>query len=151
MSYSTPCSVCLKVYVGLHKRLSCIRDGPDGHLTQNSPVLIMSIPKLLSTRTRQFFRRPTILRRFAVSPSRPPGPPPTILPSDIPIEEETVPFYDPKYFLPVNPSDLLNNRYKILVKVRYGTTSTVWLAHDTQEYVLARLDTHSYVFTDGGV
>ena len=110
----------------------------------------MSIPKLLSTRPLQLFRQPATLRGLAVFACRPPGPPPTILPSDIPIEEETVPFYDPKYFLPVNPGDLLNNRYKILVKVGFGSTSTVWLAHDTQEYVLARLDTHSYVFTDGG-
>jgi hypothetical protein len=110
----------------------------------------MSIPKGLVTRTLQLFRRPATLRGFAVSASRPPGPPPTILPSDIPIEEETVPFYNPKYFLPVNPGDLFNNSYKMLVKVGFGSTSTVWLAHDTQKYVLARLDTHSHIFTDGG-
>jgi hypothetical protein len=76
--------------------------------------------------------------------------PPTILPADVPIEEERIPGYDPKRFLPVNPGDLLNNRYKIVVKVGWGTTSTVWLAQDTQRYVLARLDSYSYVFTDGG-
>jgi len=36
---------------------------------------------------------------------------PTILPVDIPIEEERVPGYDPKRFLAVNPGDLLKNRY----------------------------------------
>jgi hypothetical protein len=75
---------------------------------------------------------------------------PTILPADVPIEEERIPSYDPKRFLPVNPGDLLNNRYKIVVKVGWGTTSTVWLAHDTQQYVLVWLDSYSYVFTDGG-
>jgi hypothetical protein len=75
---------------------------------------------------------------------------PTILPANAPIEEERTPGYDPKRFLPVNPGDLLNNRYKIVVKVGWGTTSTVWLAHDTQRYVLAWLDSYSYVFTDGG-
>jgi hypothetical protein len=75
---------------------------------------------------------------------------PTILLADTPIEEERIPGYDPKRFLPVNPGDLLNNRYKIVVKLGWGTTSTVWLAQDTQRYVLAPLDTYSYIFTDGG-
>jgi len=74
----------------------------------------------------------------------------TILPAGIPIEEERIPGYDPKRFLAVNPGDLLNNRYKIVVKVGWGTTSTVWLARDTQRYVLAPLDAYSYFFTDGG-
>jgi serine/threonine protein kinase len=72
-----------------------------------------------------------------------------LLPADAPIEER-IPGNDPKRFLPVNPGDLLNNRYKIVVKVEWGTTSTVWLAQDTQRYVLARLHAYYYVFTDGG-
>lgn len=75
---------------------------------------------------------------------------PTILSADAPIEEEGVPGYNPKRFLPVNPGDLLNNRYKIVAKVGWGTSSTVLLAQDTQRYVLARLLTCSYVFIDGG-
>jgi hypothetical protein len=75
---------------------------------------------------------------------------PTILPAGVPVEEERIPGYDPKRFLPVNPGDLLNNRYKIVVKVGWGTASTVWLAQDTQRYVLALLDSYSYIFTDGG-
>ncbi|KAI9857138.1 MAG: hypothetical protein M1813_008629 [Trichoglossum hirsutum] len=59
---------------------------------------------------------------------------PTILPADTPIEEERIPGYDPKRFLLVNPGDLLNNRYRIVVKVGWGTTSTVWLAQDTQRW-----------------
>jgi hypothetical protein len=75
---------------------------------------------------------------------------PTILPADVPIEEERIPGYHPTHFLPVNLGDLLNNRYKIVVKVGWGTTSTVWLAQDTQRYVLARLEAYSHVFTDSG-
>lgn len=67
----------------------------------------------------------------------------TVLPADVPIEEERTPGYDPKRFLPVNPGDLLNSRYKIVVKLGWGTTSTVWLAQDTQKYVLAHLDSSS--------
>ncbi|KAG9233862.1 hypothetical protein BJ875DRAFT_351264, partial [Amylocarpus encephaloides] len=66
---------------------------------------------------------------------------------DAPIEEERIPSYDLKGFLLVNLGDLLNNRYKIVVKVGLGTTSTVWLAQDTQRYVLARLDAHLSVIS----
>jgi len=100
----------------------------------------------LVTRTLQLLRQPASSRGFMISASRSP----TILPADAPIEEERIPGYEPKRFLPVNPGDLLNNRYKIVVKVGWGTTSTVWLAQDTQRYVLARLDAYPYVFTDGG-
>ena len=75
---------------------------------------------------------------------------PKILPTDAPIEEERIPGYDPRRFLPVNPGDILNKRYRIVAKVGWGTTSTVWLAQDTQRYVLAKLDAYSYIFTDGG-
>lgn len=62
---------------------------------------------------------------------------PTILPSDVLVEEERIPGYDPKHFYPVNPGDLFHNRYETLAKVGWGTSSTVWLARDTQRYVLA--------------
>lgn len=65
-----------------------------------------------------------------------------ILPADVPIEEEKIPGYNPERFYPVNPGDLLNNRYKTVAKVGWGTTSTVWLARDTQRYVLVQLDVH---------
>jgi serine/threonine-protein kinase SRPK3 len=65
---------------------------------------------------------------------------PTILPADIPIEEETIPGFNSRNFYPVNPGDLLNNRYRIVAKVGWGTTSTVWLAQDTQQYVLSQLN-----------
>lgn len=62
------------------------------------------------------------------------GRPPIILPADIPIEEETIPGYDPKRFIPVNPGDILNNRYKVVAQVGYGSTSTVWLAQDIRRW-----------------
>ena len=96
----------------------------------------MPIPKVLVTRTLQLLRQAATSRGFVMAAS----PSPTILPADVPIEEERILGYDPQRFLPVNPGDLLNNRYKIVVKVGWGTTSTVWLAKDTQRYVLAQLD-----------
>ncbi|OCL03204.1 CMGC protein kinase [Glonium stellatum] len=59
---------------------------------------------------------------------------PTILSPDILIEEERIPGYNPKNFYPVNPGDILNNRYRIVAKLGWGTTSTVWLAQDTQRW-----------------
>lgn len=64
----------------------------------------------------------------------------TILPSNILVEEEQIPGYDPKHFYPVNPGDLLHSRYEMLAKVGWGTSSTVWLARDTKRYVPACLD-----------
>lgn len=63
---------------------------------------------------------------------------PKLLPTDIPIDEERMPGYDAKNFYQVHPGIFFNNRYKILTKVGWGVSSTVWLAHDTQEYVLAQ-------------
>ena len=71
-----------------------------------------------------------------MAPSRPP----TILPANIRIEEELIPDYNPKTFYPVNPGDILDDRYRVVAKVGWGTTSTVWLARDTRPYVLAQPD-----------
>ena len=57
---------------------------------------------------------------------------PTILPSDIPIEEELTPGYDPRYFYPVNPGDILHNKYEMTSKLGCGSSSTVWLGRDTR-------------------
>ena len=61
-----------------------------------------------------------------------------------------MPGYDPRWFLSVHPGDLLNKRYKILAKVGWGMTSTVWLAQDTLLYVTIPSDMRSDVSTDGG-
>lgn len=56
--------------------------------------------------------------------------PPRILPANVPVEEEQVPDYRPEFYYPVNPGQVLNNRYKILTKIGWGTASTIWLAED---------------------
>ncbi|KAK0111542.1 hypothetical protein ONS95_001895 [Cadophora gregata] len=90
----------------------------------------MSTAGSLFTRILPLLRHPATSRGLAMSAIRPP----TILPPDIPIEEEKIPGYDAKRFLSVNPGDLLHNRYKIVAKVGWGTTSTVWIAQDTQRW-----------------
>lgn len=97
----------------------------------------MSWSRLLGTRALQIQRLPPSVG-VIMSPSQSRK----ILPADVPIEEEKIPGYNPERFYPVNPGDLLNNRYKTVAKVGWGTTSTVWLARDTQRYVLVQLDVH---------
>lgn len=102
--------------------------------------------RTLSKRAFQFNVKPTASRRIFT----PAAQSATILLADVPIEEERIFGYDPRRFLPVNPGDLLNNKYEIVTKLGWGTTSTVWLARDTQRYVIVYLKSSSYVSTDGG-
>ncbi|KAI9841786.1 MAG: hypothetical protein M1837_000380 [Sclerophora amabilis] len=58
----------------------------------------------------------------------------TVLPAHELIEEERNRGYNPKHFYPVKPGDLFNNRYKVLTKLGWGASSTVWLAQDTRKW-----------------
>lgn len=63
----------------------------------------MLVRKLLESRGPQFLRRLwTAPTNAAIPASRAH----TILPSDVLVEEERIPGYDPKHFYPVNPGDL---------------------------------------------
>ena len=46
------------------------------------------------------------------------------------VEEETLPGYCPKKYYPVRLGEIFEQRYQVVGKLGYGTTSTVWLAHD---------------------
>lgn len=48
------------------------------------------------------------------------------------IEEETLPKYNADNFYSVRLGDVLNDRYKVLLKLGFGMTATVWLAKDLQ-------------------
>ena len=54
-----------------------------------------------------------------------------------PIEEEKTPYYDPKRFYPTRLGEVLNGRYQVTTKLGYGTSSTLWLARDLFQLVLA--------------
>ncbi|WEW61826.1 hypothetical protein PRK78_007322 [Emydomyces testavorans] len=49
------------------------------------------------------------------------------------VEEEMLPGYIPDKFYPVRLGEILNDRYQVVGKLGYGTTSTVWLGRDLQE------------------
>lgn len=50
----------------------------------------------------------------------------------IKIEEETLPFYDPRMFYPVRLGEVFQERYQIVAKLGWGAHSTIWLCHDLQ-------------------
>lgn len=54
----------------------------------------------------------------------------TVLPLEIPIEEEIVPGYDTKVYFPVEPGYTFNQRFEALAKLGWGSCSTVWLVRD---------------------
>ena len=53
-----------------------------------------------------------------------------LLPSQQKIEEERNPKYNPDAFYPAKIGEILNGRYRIVAKLGYGMTATVWLARD---------------------
>jgi hypothetical protein len=52
------------------------------------------------------------------------------LPVETPIDEETLPQYDPEQFYPVHVGDVFNGRYRVTGKLGYGAYSTSWLCRD---------------------
>ncbi len=60
---------------------------------------------------------------------------PAKLITDAPIEEERIPRYRPQRYYPVHIGETFHDRFLIVAKLGYGTSSTVWLAQDTRKYV----------------
>jgi hypothetical protein len=57
---------------------------------------------------------------------------PILVPASERIEEETVTNYKANEFYPVELGKVFHLRYQIIGKLRYGTTSTVWLCRDLE-------------------
>ena len=75
---------------------------------------------------------------------------PDIISSAKLIEEETQPKYDPFKFYPAKLGEVLNDRWKVIAKLGYGMTATVWLAKDLQaspnspkKYVTIKINVNS--------
>ncbi|KAJ6109130.1 kinase domain protein [Penicillium sp. IBT 16267x] len=61
-----------------------------------------------------------------------------------PVEEESLPFYQPEQFYPVKIGELLNAKYRVIGKLGYGSYSTMWLCRDAhQKYVAVKVLTSS--------
>ncbi|KAJ8131624.1 hypothetical protein O1611_g2006 [Lasiodiplodia mahajangana] len=50
-------------------------------------------------------------------------------------EEECMSIYKPELFYPVRLGQVFQNRYQVVTKLGFGSSATIWLAHDLQ-YVL---------------
>lgn len=96
------------------------------------------------------FRARRALATLGIRPAVATPAQPIILPSDVPIEEELVPNYDPRHFYPVNPGEVLHNRYEMIAKLGCGSGSTVWLARDTKRYGLSPSGPASFNIFAGG-
>lgn len=57
------------------------------------------------------------------------------LPAESPLDEETLPHYDPQQFYPVRIGDVFDERYQVSGKLGYGAYSTSWLCRDMKYIV----------------
>ncbi|RAH63465.1 kinase-like protein [Aspergillus piperis CBS 112811] len=60
----------------------------------------------------------------------------TSIPQHEPVDEEFSPGYNPKLYYPAQPGEILADHYRLLVKIGWGSGSTVWLARDVARHVL---------------
>jgi serine/threonine-protein kinase SRPK3 len=80
---------------------------------------------------RDFFRYVPALRRRSPSPlHRISSSSFTTLDSATKIEEERLPHYDPSVFYPVRIGEIFEDRYQVLGKLGFGSSSTVWFCRD---------------------
>jgi serine/threonine-protein kinase SRPK3 len=54
------------------------------------------------------------------------------IPASEKIEEETLPGYVATRYYPVRIGQIFQDRYQVVGKLGFGTTSTVWLARDLE-------------------
>jgi hypothetical protein len=85
----------------------------------------MSVPTLMASQSRA-----CSAQRTALSPRSFPSTGFETIDASLKVEEETLPFYDPKIFYPVRIGEVFRNRYQAVAKLGYGTSSTTWLCHD---------------------
>ena len=53
------------------------------------------------------------------------------------VEEERLPFYSHDDYYPMRIGEVIKDRYQVVAKLGYGTSSTVWLCHDLRYVCLA--------------
>jgi hypothetical protein len=52
------------------------------------------------------------------------------------VEEEQLPFYNRDAYYPMRIGAVIKDRYQVIAKLGYGTSSTVWLCHDLRYALL---------------
>ncbi|KAJ5247877.1 hypothetical protein N7468_002860 [Penicillium chermesinum] len=74
--------------------------------------------------------RPAIFSFARKSPLKIPLSPGPLIPQRDLVDEEICPDYNSATFYPANPGQVLARRFQLLVKIGWGSQSTVWLAQD---------------------
>ncbi|KAI8971037.1 kinase-like domain-containing protein [Trametes punicea] len=85
------------------------------------------VGRVLRALTTRRPRPPSPLRQFSTDKF------PLIDPSYL-VDEETIPWYDPKDFYPVRLGEVFRSRYQVIGKLGFGAYSTVWLCRDLVEH-----------------
>lgn len=81
-------------------------------------------------------------RRSLVSHSHPQ---PEVLPDNVTVDEERIPGHNFKLSYPANPGDVLLDRFQLISKIGWGTTSTVWLARDSKRCLTPHVQNTRFV------
>lgn len=61
------------------------------------------------------------------------------IPASEKVEEEAIPGYLAKRYYPVRIGQIFQDRYQVVGKLGFGTTSTVWLARDLESVISSPL------------
>ena len=74
-------------------------------------------------------------RRLGHSVAKPRLPNPSFerIDSSYVVEEETLSAYQSRHYYPIRLGDVLDDRYKVIGKLGFGSASTVWLCRDVQK------------------
>ncbi|KAI5460903.1 CMGC protein kinase [Mariannaea sp. PMI_226] len=78
-------------------------------------------------------------------------PSPIELPNDTLVDEEKLPSYEAQHYYDARPGEVLADLYQLIVKIGWGSSSTVWLAQSIagpeKEYVAIKILNHNQSLT----
>ncbi|EPE09774.1 cmgc protein kinase [Ophiostoma piceae UAMH 11346] len=104
-----------------------------------------TVGSLKTSLSRQFNKSlwpPVSIATMGTTASRPQPVPPLLFPTtgfelidpSDKVEEEALSTFHPGDYYPMHLGDIVRERYQVVAKLGYGTTSTVWLARDLTRY-----------------
>ncbi|KAI1951440.1 hypothetical protein LOZ12_005829 [Ophidiomyces ophidiicola] len=104
---------------------------------------VHTLSSVLSQARLPHYRR--ISSRRSLEPQLPTSARYDLIDSSILLEEESIPNYRPQRFFPVEIGLIFNDRYRVVGKLGYGASSTVWLCWDlnSRDYVALKVYSNS--------
>lgn len=113
--------VMTRLYLSSHELLQ-LRNLP----TRFSWLYLCHFPRFV-----RLLRRSSPLRMASsLQPSSQPLRFPKVIEPSILVEEESIPNYKAQRYYPVRIGEVFNERYQVIGKLGYGSSSTVWLCRD---------------------